>query len=176
MKIYVYTAMLSSILLTTNCFAKEDCSISTLQLKQESSITQHFFTGTCHYRNQEFSLAATQWAKTIQIRPVNAKFNQLQIDSMNNLGFLLFYGFGVTQNRQRALTLWHTASDLGQTESTFHLCHAYAEPEDRVYNYQKAQQYCPQALKHYATKKGGESEKQMIVKYIQQLNNATKLN
>lgn len=174
MKTYIYIALLSSI--CSNSIAKELCSSEALKLKQEPIITQHFFMGTCHYRNQEFSLAATQWTKTIQTQSLNMKINKLQIDSMNNLGYLLFYGLGITQNRQRALTLWHAASNLGQTESTFHLCHAYAEPEDQVYNYQKAQQFCSKALKYYSNPNNSTTENQLILKYIDQLNSTSKFN
>ena len=42
-----------------------------------------FYTGTCHYRNQEYSLSALSWNKIAVMENIEPDFQELQISSLN---------------------------------------------------------------------------------------------
>ncbi|HXI47976.1 MAG TPA: hypothetical protein VNH39_05245 [Steroidobacteraceae bacterium] len=44
---------------------------------------------------------------------------------MNNLGYLLYNGYGVDRDTDRAVKLWRVASEAGESESQWHLGRAY---------------------------------------------------
>jgi hypothetical protein len=44
---------------------------------------------------------------------------------MNNLGYLLYNGYGVGKDTDRAIKLWRVASEAGESESQWHLSNAY---------------------------------------------------
>jgi len=44
---------------------------------------------------------------------------------MNNLGYLLYNGYGVDKDPDRAVKLWQIASAAGESESQWHLGSAY---------------------------------------------------
>ncbi|MDP5209666.1 hypothetical protein [Microbulbifer sp. 2205BS26-8] len=62
------------------------------------------------------------------MKEVNPESQDLQIDVLNNLGYLKFFGYGIKENKEQAIEFWKRAISLGQYESEYHLCHAYAEP------------------------------------------------
>jgi len=47
------------------------------------------------------------------------------IDAMNNLGYLLYYGHGTDRAPQDAVQLWRVAAFAGQSEAQWHLATAY---------------------------------------------------
>ena len=47
------------------------------------------------------------------------------VDALNNLGYLLFSGRGVTKNQEEATDLWRTAAYAGHSEAKWHLGAAY---------------------------------------------------
>lgn len=60
--------------------------------------------------------AATQWSKAVAYGDT---------DAMNNLGYLLYNGYGVGKDIDRAIGLWRDAAARGESESQWHLGMAY---------------------------------------------------
>jgi tetratricopeptide (TPR) repeat protein len=72
--------------------------------------------GVAAYKKRNYSEAAAQWTKAV------ASGNT---EAMNNLGFLLYNGYGVDKDTDRAIKLWRIASEAGESESQWHLGRAY---------------------------------------------------
>lgn len=72
--------------------------------------------GVNAYKKKDYAEAAAQWKKSV------ARGNA---DAMNNLGFLLYYGYGVTKDLEAAIGLWRAASFAGTSEAQWHLGNAY---------------------------------------------------
>ena len=72
--------------------------------------------GVVAYKERNYTEAAAQWTKLV------ARGN---IKAMNNLAFLLYYGYGVDKDTYRAVELWRVASDAGESEAQWHLGGAY---------------------------------------------------
>jgi TPR repeat protein len=131
-------------------FSAEDCSDDAIGLDETSHITEQlFFRGTCHYRKQEYALSAKYWTELSLLEDVDALYQTYQVDSLNNLGYLTFYGYGVSENKQQAIEYWKRAVALGHFESEYHLCHAHAEQDEPTYNPSQAKQHCEKAYLIY---------------------------
>jgi TPR repeat protein len=72
--------------------------------------------GVAAYKKRNYSEAAVQWTKSVAHGNTKA---------MNNLGYLLYFGFGVGKDVNRAVEIWRVASDAGESESQWHLGTAY---------------------------------------------------
>jgi TPR repeat protein len=72
--------------------------------------------GVDAYKKQDYAEALTQWSASV------AKGN---IDAMNNLGYLFYYGHGTDRAPQDAVQLWRVAAFAGQSEAQWHLATAY---------------------------------------------------
>lgn len=72
--------------------------------------------GVQAYRTRNYPEAAAQWKKTV------ARGN---VDAMNDLGYLLYYGYGVTKDLDAAIDLWRAVSFAGHSEAQWHLANAY---------------------------------------------------
>jgi len=72
--------------------------------------------GVAAYKDKNYSEAAAQWTRSV------ASGN---VEAMNNLGYLLYYGHGVDVDTPRAVALWRVASYAGNSESQWHLGVAY---------------------------------------------------
>ena len=148
--------------------AKEDCSLKGIELDESSNIAEKlFYTGTCHYRNEDHSLSANAWKELAKLKNIEPEYKDLQIDVLNNLGYLLFFGYGIEKNQSEAMGYWKQAISMGHTESEYHLCHAYADSEESTYNVQAAKKHCEKALLIY---KGMEEPDQVILKQIEKYN------
>jgi Sel1 repeat len=75
-----------------------------------------FNLGAAAYKDKNYSEAAKQWTQSV------ASGN---VEAMNNLGYLLYYGHGVDVDTPRAIALWRVASYAGNSESQWHLGVAY---------------------------------------------------
>ena len=118
-------------LISNTTFSKENCSDESIGLKNSSSLAEKlFYKGTCHYRNQEYRLSAKYWGDLSDLEDVEDRYEVLQIDSLNNLGYLKFYGLGIPEDKTGAVFYWKKAISLGHDESEFHLCHAYADKDE----------------------------------------------
>jgi len=72
--------------------------------------------GVDAYKKRNYSEAAAQWTKSVAHGDTEA---------MNNLGYLLYNGYGVAKDTDRAVKLWRVASEAGESESQWHLGTAY---------------------------------------------------
>jgi TPR repeat protein len=72
--------------------------------------------GVAAYKKRNYSEAAAQWTKSVA---------RGDTEAMNNLGYLLYNGYGVDKDTDRAVMLWRVASEAGESESQWHLGRAY---------------------------------------------------
>jgi hypothetical protein len=72
--------------------------------------------GVVAYKKRDYTEAAAQWSKAV---------DQKDTEAMNNLGYLLYNGFGVAKDTDRAVKLWRVAAAAGDSESQWHLGRAY---------------------------------------------------
>lgn len=145
--------------------AREDCSLNALKLERGSDVALRlFYTGTCHYRNKEYAKSARVWQQLAELKTVKKEYQQLQVDVLNNLGYLMFFGLGIDKDQERAISYWQKAITLGQTESEYHLCHAYADKRQATYNREKARLHCKKALLIY---RGMDPKDEQILSLIE---------
>lgn len=157
---------------SSESFGKEDCSEESLGLVDSSHTAEKlFYRGTCHYRNQDYELSAKYWGELSELKNVGAEYEEYQIDSLNNLGFLKFYGYGITVDKNGAVEYWQKAILLGHYESEYHLCHAYADKDEPTFNYALGKKHCEKAFLIY---RGMEDPDEEIMNQIKTYR--TKLN
>jgi TPR repeat protein len=72
--------------------------------------------GVAAYKKRNYSEAAAQWTKSV---------DRGNTEAMNNLGYLLYNGYGVEKDTDHAIKLWQVASEAGESESQWHLGRAY---------------------------------------------------
>lgn len=131
-------------------FANEVCTLDALGLAQEKSeAARLFYTGTCHYRNKDYDKAVEFWVKLARLKKVDHDHQELQIDVLNNLGYMKYFGLGIEQNETEAITYWTKAVSLGHHESEYHLCHAYADKQKASYSLARAIKHCNKAKRAY---------------------------
>lgn len=129
-----------------NLAALESCDPNDLNLPPGDAHPEHlFYVGTCNYRNKDYAEAARLWNKLLETQGIDSEYHPLQVSAHNNLGYLLFYGYGVSENKIEALNHWNKAISMGHTESEFHLCHAYADTDEPTYDPVKARLHCNKA-------------------------------
>jgi TPR repeat protein len=80
------------------------------------SVETPFNLGVAAYQKRDYSEAAAQWSKSVANGDTEA---------MNNLGYLLYNGYGIDKDTDRAVKLWRVASEAGESESQWHLGSAY---------------------------------------------------
>jgi TPR repeat protein len=159
--------VLAFLLLPIHVVAKESCSPQKLGLSRESVLAERlFYTGTCHYRNKNYSKAVNQWNRLLAIKKIDPQFVSLKVDVLNNLGYMLFFGHGTAEDKHRAMAYWKTAASLGHTESEYHLCHAYADKEVSTYQPKQALKQCKKAKSKYQKLKKRDAEENMILSQI----------
>ena len=143
--IYIILFALPSLALS-----KEDCSPESIGLDDSSHISESlFYKGTCHYRNEEYDLSAKYWGELSALEGVGEKYEEYQVDSLNNLGYLKFFGYGIPEDKQGAISYWKKAISLGHHESEYHLCHAYADKNEPTFNYALGEKHCEKAFLIY---------------------------
>lgn len=74
--------------------------------------------GVDAYKMKHYTVAAAEWAKAVDDGDTTA---------MNNLGYLLYYGYGVDKDVDRAVRLWRAAAYAGESEAQMHLGTAYGD-------------------------------------------------
>jgi len=76
--------------------------------------------------------AREQWSKALAL-------DSNSVRALNNLGYLLYYGMGGSQDQDRAVTMWTRAAHMGHSESQWHLGIAYkdgtAAPQSNIEAY-----------------------------------------
>ena len=155
------------LVLPVSAFGKEICSLEELDMNAETYVVERlYYTGTCHYRNKNYNLSAESWRELAHMENVKPEFKELQVNSLNNLGFLLFLGYGVNKNQASAVEYWAKAVSLGHQESEYHLCHAYAGKDDKTYNPQLAKVHCNKAEAIYRSIEEKDDEDKEILRQI----------
>lgn len=145
-----YLILIVPFLLPNFAFSKESCSDEFLGLDNSPHITEKlYYRGTCHYRNEEYDLSAKYWGELSELENVDERYQELQINSLNNLGYLKFYGYGISEDKEGAVSYWKKAISLGHYESEFHLCHAHADKDEPTYNYSLGKKHCEKAFLIY---------------------------
>lgn len=148
---------------------KEDCSLKAIGLSNDDDIAhQLYYTGTCHYRNGEYGKSANSWEKLAVLEEVNPDSKKLQINILNNLGYLMFFGYGIEENKEKAIEFWKKAISLGQYESEYHLCHAFADSDEPTYNKVKAKKHCDKAYLIYSDLENTPEADAEILKQIKE--------
>lgn len=144
--------------------ANEPCTPESIGLTSKSALPERlFYTGTCHYRNEEYAEAVKPWIQLAKLKKVDTNFVELQIDTLNNLGYMMFFGYGIQKDQWKAVSYWKKAVSLGHTEAEYHLCHAYADRQYQTYNPSRARAHCEKAILIYENiKSKSEDEKTMI--------------
>jgi TPR repeat protein len=148
-------------------FAKESCALKDLELETSSRAERLYFEGTCHYRNKDYSDSVRLWKELSKLETVKPEDAALKIDVLNNLGYMLFFGYGVKADQREALGLWHKAVGMGHTESEFHLCHAYADADESTYDPIKAIGHCDKAELVYLGMEEKDKDEKEILRQIQ---------
>ena len=130
--------------------ATELCDEGALGLDDtDSTIRRLFYTGTCHYRNQDYPDAVTYWQQVTRIDAQTIEDSDLKIIALSNLGFMQFYGRGIEEDKNSALEYWQDAAQQGHDEAEYHICHAYADADEPTYHFHKAKQHCKKARHLY---------------------------
>lgn len=88
--------------------------------RASDSVVSVYNLGVDAYRAEDYSKAFEHWSAAAARGELNA---------LNNLGFLLYNGFGVEQSQVEAVKLWRIASFAGHSESQWHLASAYEAGE-----------------------------------------------
>ena len=153
--------------LSADPLGKEDCSLEAIGLSLEDDIAHRlFYTGTCHYRNQDYEKSAAAWEQLANMEDVSPESQSLRVDVLNNLGYLKFFGYGIREDKEQALDYWKMAISLGHYESEYHLCHAYADSDQPTFNRGKAEKHCEKA---YLIYNGMEERTESEVEILRQI-------
>ena len=134
-------------------FSRESCAADSLGFDESSSkIEKLFYTGTCHYRNEDYGLSVESWEKITSLVPSSSEDEELKIDVLNNLGYMKFFGYGTLRDQGTAISYWREAILLGHYEAEYHLCHAYADRNQTTFDLAKARKHCAKARLIYRGK------------------------
>lgn len=148
--------------------AKGSCMLEDIGLEATSNIAEKlFYTGTCHYRNKDYEMAVKNWSELSALEKVDPEYEELQIDTLNNLGYMKFFGFGTSTDKDFAIENWKKAILLGHDEAEYHLYHAYADNKEPTYNLARARKHCRKALLIY---RGMDDADEEILSSIEEYN------
>lgn len=159
---------LLALFISLNGYAKESCQPQAIGLDSESPIVKKlYYTGTCHYRNGDYQAAANEWQKLATLKDIPEQYTELQVSSLNNLGYLLFFGYGVERDQTKAITYWRKAVSLGNTEAEYHLCHAYGDSDQPTYDPDEALPHCNKAKTIYSDLVKRDANEEEILSQIE---------
>ncbi|MBB6522425.1 sel1 repeat family protein [Pseudoteredinibacter isoporae] len=163
----VATLSLALVLASHNSFSSNSCTPEEIGLTAESSNAEMlFYTGTCHYRNEDFIAAGENWKKLISLNSVDESLEELKVTAHNNLGYLMFFGLGFKMDKEQAIEHWVYALSKGNEESEFHLCHARADSRQPTYDHLKAIVHCESAKLIYGRKPNPDESEQQVLSVI----------
>lgn len=126
-----------------------------------------FFSGTQHFRGKEYPRALALWQQLAELPEMSAELEAYRLDAYNNVGFLLYMGWGTAPQRQKSLQLWQSAYKAGHAEATYHLCHFYGEPAEPEYEPALALRYCREALLRYKKLGDRPGQSEAVVKQLE---------
>jgi len=151
---------------TTSYGAAEMCTLEKLKSVAANSPECYFYSGTTRFRDGNYSEAAASWTKLIKLQSVSVDLEHLKTSAYNNLGFLYFTGKGLTKDKKLAIKYWNYATEAGNEEAGYHLCHAYADKREPTYNPKTALGYCKEALRRYSQLQNSNEDNSEIVRQI----------
>jgi TPR repeat protein len=130
-----------------------------------------FYLGTKNFREKNYAAAFGSWERLRTLGETAPDFQHYKMDVHNNLGYLHYMGLGTEANTTLAIEYWKLAYEAGHAESTYHLCHAYGDPELPEYRPKLAFGYCETAIHRYDRKpETGDAEiRQQLHKYVSRL-------
>ena len=138
------------LIFSTPVLSKEACDLASIGLDQDSPLAEQlFYTGTCHFRNKDYDRSVESWSKLTSLENVAPEYEELQIDVLNNLGYMKFFGYGTEKDQWTAIEYWKQAILMGHEEAEYHLCHAYADHNEPTYTLARARKHCKKALLIY---------------------------
>lgn len=151
--------------------AKESCEAEALGLTPEASaITRLYYTGTCHFRNEDHALAVASWEALTREASTSPDDQSLQLNVLNNLGYMKFFGHGTAVDQPGAIAMWQSAVRQGHDEAEYHLCHAYADERLPSHDRDRALQHCRKARLMYRDRQDGDPEiLRQIDRHLEQL-------
>lgn len=128
-----------------------------LNAAAESQDIKEYNLGVDAYRARNYTEARRHWSKAVDhgVR-----------DAYNNLGFLLYNGFGGDKDAARAVALWRDAAMMGNAESQWHLASAYEEGKGTVRNQVEAYAWYECAQAAYRAESGGRRNDTEITRDI----------
>ena len=147
-------------------FAQEKCSLPELDAAPANDPSCLFYAGTANFRAKDYSLAFEKWSQLVALPELPKDREHLRTSALNNLGYLLYMGWGVSSDRIEALRLWERAYRAGHEEATYHLCHYFGEQREPEYKPALALEYCREALRRYAEKSELERDRRQIVEIL----------
>lgn len=160
------------ILFSTTVASKESCLPEDIGIGADDDKAEFlFYTGTCHYRNEDYELSVKYWSELSAIEKVAPEYEELQINVLNNLGYMKFFGFGTPEDKATAMQHWKKAVSLGHDEAEFHLCHAYADEKEATYNLARAKKHCHRALVIYEGKEDPDEETLQSIRHYNSIVN-----
>ena len=155
---------LIALAVTSAVLADDSCKLESVD---EGMSANHpvclFYTGTQHFRNERYEMAAMSWDTLRQLPEIESEHLSLRISALNNLGYLYFSGFGVDADEALAVSYWRDAVSLGHDESEYHLCYALGNPDAPTFEPVTAKMHCDKAEAIYSfIKEPGESDKVIL--------------
>lgn len=163
LKLLIATVIFAS---ATTAGAAEMCKLEKLQSVTANDPVCYFYSGTASFRDGKYSDAAASWTKLANLKSVPVELEHLKTSAYNNLGFLYFTGKGLTTDKKLAIKYWNYATEAGNEEAGYHLCHAYADKREPTYNPKTALGYCKEALRRYSQLQNSNEDNSEIVRQI----------
>lgn len=113
------------------------------------SVACLYYQGTASFRQRNFSQAYTHWSDIILRDSISPQESGYISKTLNNIGYLTYHGFGVTQHQRDGIQYWLKAVAAGSNEPKYHLCYVYGDINSDFYAKVKAKKYCELAYEFY---------------------------
>ena len=139
-------------------FISEPCERKGLGDQPSKYVECLFYNGTGAFRQKDYGFAFRNWRALAELPPLPADLEHHRTNAWNNLGYLYYKGWGVSEDRAEAVDYWKRAYDRGHDEAAYHLCHSYADRDRPQYDRALARGYCNEALRRYEALKDEDKE------------------
>jgi TPR repeat protein len=160
-----FAALLALLLWATSAMAVK-CDLPELESVDQADAPCLFYMGTKHFREKNYASAVASWRQLLEASNLPVEYEHYQVDAYNNLGYMHFMGWGVTEDRKMASRYWAYAYKAGHEESAYHLCHFYGSPHEPEYKPRVAIGYCKEALRRYEQRKSELAENAEVVRQL----------
>jgi hypothetical protein len=82
--------------------------------------------------------------------------------AFNNLGYLLYFGFGGAEDPDRAVALWKIAAAIGHAEAQWHLAHAFQDGKGTELNLVEAYAWFRCSISSYELSPADAEESEVV--------------